>query len=150
LVKTVQNQHEHKIDRIVMIVGICCFLDPEPFGPLHLPSHVIHTILRFFSQPDSLHGQILRKAGQRKAKPNRPIGTATRSPVSPNFSIRTSLGISFFQIIFIFPRKTSSFFLGKIKIPWKNSVSKLTLNKWRWGKNFPRGDINRENLSPGE
>jgi hypothetical protein len=60
-----------------MIVGICCFLDPEPFGPLHLPPHVIHTILRFFSQPDSLHSQILRKAGQKKAEPNRPIAIST-------------------------------------------------------------------------
>jgi hypothetical protein len=72
LVKTVQNQHEHKIGRIITIVGICCFLDPEHFGPLHLPPHVIHTILRFFPQPDSLHSQILRKAGQKKAEPNRP------------------------------------------------------------------------------
>jgi hypothetical protein len=69
LIKTVQNQHEHKIGRIVMIVGMCCFLDPEPFGPLHLSPHVIHTILRFFPQPDSLHSQILRKAGQKKAEP---------------------------------------------------------------------------------
>jgi hypothetical protein len=46
LIKTVQNQHEHKLGRIVMIVGMCCFLDPEPFGPLHLSPHVIHTILR--------------------------------------------------------------------------------------------------------
>jgi hypothetical protein len=55
-----------------MIVGICWFLDPEPFGPLHLPPHVIHTILRFFPQPDSLHSQIFRKAGQKKAEPNSP------------------------------------------------------------------------------
>jgi hypothetical protein len=33
-----------------MIVGMCCFIDPEPFGPLHLSPHVIHTILRFFRQ----------------------------------------------------------------------------------------------------
>jgi hypothetical protein len=39
-----------------MIVGIYCFLDPEPFGPLHLPPHVIHTILRFS------HSQILSTA----------------------------------------------------------------------------------------
>jgi hypothetical protein len=49
----VQNQHEHKIDRVVTIVGICRFLDPEPFGPLHLTSHVIPTILRSSPQPDS-------------------------------------------------------------------------------------------------
>jgi hypothetical protein len=77
LVKTVQNQHEQKIGRIVMIVGICCFLDPEPFRPLHLPPHVIHTILRFFSQPDSLYSQILRKAGQKKVEPNRPVVSCT-------------------------------------------------------------------------
>jgi hypothetical protein len=33
----------------VMIVGIYCFVDPEPFRLLHLLSHIIHTILRFFS-----------------------------------------------------------------------------------------------------
>jgi hypothetical protein len=66
LVKTVQNQHEHKIGWIVTIVGICCFLDPEPFGPLHLPSHVIHTILKFSTKSDSLYSQIIRKAGQKK------------------------------------------------------------------------------------
>ena len=82
LVKTVQNQHEHKIGRIITIVGICCFLDPEHFGPLHLPPHVIHTILRFFPQPDSLHNQILRKAGQKKAEPNRPM-PATEKVISP-------------------------------------------------------------------
>jgi hypothetical protein len=30
-------------------------------------------ILRFSTQPDSSHSQILRKAGQKKAKPNRPL-----------------------------------------------------------------------------
>ena len=30
-------------------------------------------ILRFFSQPDSHHSQIFRKAGQKKAEPNRPM-----------------------------------------------------------------------------
>jgi hypothetical protein len=56
-----------------MIVGICCFLDPKPFGPLHLLPHVIHTILRFFSQPDSLYSQIFRKADQKKLKQTGPI-----------------------------------------------------------------------------
>jgi hypothetical protein len=61
LVKTFQNQYEHKIGRIVTIVEICSFLDLEPFRPLHLPPHVMHTIFRFFPQSDSLHSQILRK-----------------------------------------------------------------------------------------
>jgi hypothetical protein len=30
-------------------------------------------ILKFSSQPDSPHSQILRKAGQKKAEPNRPM-----------------------------------------------------------------------------
>jgi hypothetical protein len=30
-------------------------------------------ILRFSAQPDSPHSQILRKAGQKKAEPNRPM-----------------------------------------------------------------------------
>jgi hypothetical protein len=29
-------------------------------------------ILRFSTQPDSFHSQILRKAGQKKAEPNSP------------------------------------------------------------------------------
>jgi hypothetical protein len=31
-------------------------------------------ILRFSTQPDSPYSQILRKAGQKKAEPNRPVG----------------------------------------------------------------------------
>jgi hypothetical protein len=31
------------------------------------------TILRFFSQQDCLHNQILRKVGQEKAEANRPV-----------------------------------------------------------------------------
>jgi hypothetical protein len=58
LVKTVENQHEHIIGRVVVIVEIHRFLDPEPFGPLHLPPHIIPTIHRFFSQPDYLHRHI--------------------------------------------------------------------------------------------
>jgi hypothetical protein len=73
LVKTVQNQHEHKIDRFIMIVEIRHFLDPKPFEPLCMPPHVIPTILRFSPQPDCLHGQILRKVGQKKAEPNMPM-----------------------------------------------------------------------------
>jgi hypothetical protein len=64
---TVQNQHEHRIGRVVTIVEIHRFLDPRPFGPLHLPPHVISTILRFFPEPYSLHRHILRKVDQKKA-----------------------------------------------------------------------------------
>jgi hypothetical protein len=46
--KNRSNQYEHKIGRVVTIVGIHHFLDPKPFGPLHLPPYVIPTILRFF------------------------------------------------------------------------------------------------------
>jgi hypothetical protein len=70
LVKTVQNQHEHIIGRVVMIVRICCFLDLEPFGPLHLHLHVITMILRFFPQPDSSQPDS-QKRWSEKAKPNR-------------------------------------------------------------------------------
>jgi hypothetical protein len=41
--------------------------------------------------------------------------------------LRASLGTSFFQRIFIFPREISLFFLGKIRTPWKNGISKLVL-----------------------
>jgi hypothetical protein len=34
------------------VVGINHFLDHKPYDPLHLTSHVIHTILRFFSRLD--------------------------------------------------------------------------------------------------
>jgi hypothetical protein len=43
------------------------------YEPLHLPPHVIPTILRFSLQPDFPYSQILRKAGQKKAETNRPI-----------------------------------------------------------------------------
>jgi hypothetical protein len=67
LLNIVQNQHEHRIDRVVTIVEIHRFLDLEPFEPLHLHLHVIPMILRFFSQPDS------QKASQKKVEPNRPV-----------------------------------------------------------------------------
>jgi hypothetical protein len=47
------NQREHTIGRVVAISGICHFLDPKPYGPFHLPSHVIPTVLRFSPQTDS-------------------------------------------------------------------------------------------------
>jgi hypothetical protein len=37
-------------------------------------------ILRFFPQPDSPHIQIFRKAGQKKAEPNRPIACLSVGP----------------------------------------------------------------------
>jgi hypothetical protein len=73
LVKTIQNQQEHIIGWVVTIVRIHLFLDPEPFGSLHLPPHVIPMILRFFPQLDSLYNQILKKAGQKKDEPNTPF-----------------------------------------------------------------------------
>jgi hypothetical protein len=44
--------------------------------------------------------------------------------------IRASLGTTFSQGFFIFPKKISSFSLGKLKIPWKNVVAKLALTKY--------------------
>jgi hypothetical protein len=35
-------------------------------------------ILRFFPQPDSPHSQIFRKAGSKKAEPNRPLVSGKR------------------------------------------------------------------------
>jgi hypothetical protein len=64
------NQHKHIIGRVVVIVGIRHFLDPEPYEQLYLPPHVIVMILSFSPQPDSHHNQIFRKAGQKKAEPN--------------------------------------------------------------------------------
>jgi hypothetical protein len=67
--KTIQNQHKHIIGWVVVIVGIRHFLDPEPYEQLYLPPHVM--IFRFSPQPNSSHSQIFRKAGQKKAEPNR-------------------------------------------------------------------------------
>jgi hypothetical protein len=55
------------------MVGIRHFLDPEPYEQLYLPPHVIVMILRFSPQSDSPHSQIFRKAGRKKAEPNRLI-----------------------------------------------------------------------------
>jgi hypothetical protein len=67
LVKIVQNQYEHRISRVVMIVEIHHFLDLEFFRPLHFTPHVILTIYIFFLQLDSLYSYILRKANLKKA-----------------------------------------------------------------------------------
>jgi hypothetical protein len=68
--KTIQNQYKHIIGRVVVIVGIHHFLDPESYEQLYLSPHVIVMILRFSPQLDSPHSQIFRKAGQKKAEPN--------------------------------------------------------------------------------
>jgi hypothetical protein len=41
--------------------------------------------------------------------------------------LRASLETLFFQGFFVFQREISSFFLGKLEIPWENSVVKLAL-----------------------
>jgi hypothetical protein len=53
LVKTIQNQHKHIINRVVAILGIRHFLDHDPYGHLHLPLHIIPIIHRLSSQLDS-------------------------------------------------------------------------------------------------
>jgi hypothetical protein len=52
-VKTIQHQHKHIIGWVVAIVGIHHFLDPESYGHLYLPPHVILMIFRFSTQSDS-------------------------------------------------------------------------------------------------
>jgi hypothetical protein len=42
-------------------------------------------ILRFSLQPNSSHSQIFRKAGQKKAEPNRPIDICTSDCDLPTF-----------------------------------------------------------------
>jgi hypothetical protein len=69
--KTIQNQYKHIIGWVVIIVGIRHFLDLEPHEQFYLPSHVIVIIFRFSPKSDSPHSQIFRKAGQKKAEPNR-------------------------------------------------------------------------------
>jgi hypothetical protein len=69
--KTIQNQHKHIIGSVVLIVLIRHFLDPESYEQLYLLPYVIVMILKFFPQPDSPDSQIFRKAGQKKAEPNR-------------------------------------------------------------------------------
>jgi hypothetical protein len=72
LLKTIQNQYKHIIRRVIVIVGIHHFLDPEPYEYIHLTPHVILTIIKFSPQSDSSHSQILIKVGQKKVEPNRP------------------------------------------------------------------------------
>jgi hypothetical protein len=47
LMKTVQNQREHRIGRVVAIITIRQFLHPKPYERIYLLSHVIHAIIRF-------------------------------------------------------------------------------------------------------
>jgi hypothetical protein len=51
------NKHKHRIGRVITIGGICHFLDPKPYRPIHLPPHVIptthiHPTTRFAPQID--------------------------------------------------------------------------------------------------
>ena len=96
--KTVQNQHKHIIGWVVVIVGIRYFLDPEPYEQLYLPPHIIVMILKFSPQPDSSHSQIFRKAGQKKAEPNRPDGWRVRSILTKSpTETTTTLFIDFYS-----------------------------------------------------
>jgi hypothetical protein len=47
LVKTIQNQREHVIGRIVVIVENHHFLYPKSYRLFYLPLHVISRIIRF-------------------------------------------------------------------------------------------------------
>jgi hypothetical protein len=47
LVKTDQNQYEHNIDRIVVLVENHHFIHSKPYILFYLSLHVISTILRF-------------------------------------------------------------------------------------------------------
>jgi hypothetical protein len=61
LVKTVQNQCEHRISQIVAMVENRRSLYPKPYKLFYRPPHVIFTVLRFFSQLNSPYNHILRK-----------------------------------------------------------------------------------------
>jgi hypothetical protein len=49
-------------------------------------------ILKFSTQPDSPHSQILRKAGQKKTEPNRPV-------FDPSVAITVAGGDAFLPVI---------------------------------------------------
>lgn len=73
LLKTVQNQREYKIGRVVIIVRIHHFLNPKPSGLFHLSSYIIPMILILSLQLDSPHNQILKKTHQNITETNRPF-----------------------------------------------------------------------------
>jgi hypothetical protein len=60
-----KSKYKHKISRIIIIVGIRRFLNPQLFKPLYLYSHVIHMILILSSQQDS------QKTWSEKIEPNK-------------------------------------------------------------------------------
>lgn len=62
------KSREHRIGRVAAILGIYHFLDYEPH--INLSPHAISTILRFSSQLDFLHSQIIRKVYKKKAELN--------------------------------------------------------------------------------
>jgi hypothetical protein len=72
LTKIIQNQHKHRISRVVAIVRIHHFLDLRPYEHLQLPSHIILTIFRFSSQPDSPSQLDYQKSSSEQNEPNRP------------------------------------------------------------------------------
>lgn len=123
LVKTVQNQHERIIGRVVTILEIHRFLDHWPFGPLHLPPRVIPTIFRFFPQSDFLHIQILRKNSQKKAKLNRPYICLVAYPPAEHHKMWTIIStvlpriitVKVHRLIHTFHRATQNKFLKSFK-----------------------------------
>lgn len=84
VVKTVQNQREPMISRVIAIVVNHHFLHPKPHGLFYIPPHVISMIPRFFRQPNSPQNQILRKAPQNKlnqtSPQNVPLPYVSRCP----------------------------------------------------------------------
>jgi hypothetical protein len=59
--KTIKNYYKHVIDRVVVIVRIYHFLYSELYGHIYFSPHIISQSSDFFSHPNSLHGQVLRK-----------------------------------------------------------------------------------------
>jgi hypothetical protein len=68
--KIIENQREHIISQVVAIEGIHHLLDPKHYRSLHLSPCIIHIILIFFLQLDSLHNQIIKRVCQKKTKTN--------------------------------------------------------------------------------
>lgn len=66
------NQRECRIRQAIATRGICRFLNPKSYRPLHLPPHASHVIFSFSRQLDYAGIQILIKALQEKVVSNKP------------------------------------------------------------------------------
>jgi hypothetical protein len=121
------------------------------YGHLYLPPHIILMILRFSTQPDSSHSQILRKAGQKKAEPNRLRLSATvTSKFFPLYHFFPLFFPLFFHLPQRFPLNTPPILHYHYKISFSiSTINFLSTNNYSWTYSTVFRVMNSDTLNLG-